>query len=121
MRLLFLLAVAAPLCTAETWTGHLVDSRCYQNLEENHSPSDTETNVDRDRDMEIRYCRPKLKTKAFALVDFNGQSVKLDPTGNAKAAELVRSAPTGTKQFYVTATGELNKDTLKLNSISWSK
>jgi hypothetical protein len=118
MRLLLLFCLAPALCTAGTWTGNLVDSKCYQTMEQNHSPSDTETNVDRDRDIEIRYCHPKVKTKAFAIVDFNGQSFLLDSAGNAKAAELVRSAPKGTKKFYVTLMGEMSHNTVKVDSIA---
>jgi hypothetical protein len=31
-------------------------------------PTDTETYVDRDGNLEIRYCRPRAKTKFFAIV-----------------------------------------------------
>ena len=106
---------------AATWTGSLVDAKCYQTIEQNHSPTDTETYVDRDKDMEIRFCRPKAKTRAFAVVDFNGQSFTLDAAGNLQATELVRNAAKGTRRFSVTVTGEMSKNTVKVDSLVASK
>lgn len=78
-----------PALAAE-WSGALVDAQCYANMDGNRNPSSTEYDVNRDRSAEIRYCHPGPKTKSFALVDFDGQSYRLDATGNTKAAELVR-------------------------------
>jgi hypothetical protein len=115
--------LAALLCLrsvpvlAESWTGALVDSNCYASEEGNVNPFDPPFNVNHDRGFEIRACRPSARTKSFAVVDSDGQSFKLDPSGNAKAAELVRQA--GKKsRLDVMVTGEKHKDTVRVNSIS---
>jgi len=113
--LIFLL-LATP-AFAQTWSGFLVDCKCYETLERNKGPWDTSTYVDRDRDWEIRYCSPNQKTKSFTLVDHDGIDFRLDPAGNAKAAELLEKAG---KKFVleVSVTGEISKGTIKVDSIS---
>ena len=116
-RVTVLLGLAALLGFAETWSGSLVDSRCFAAEERNVNPTDTLIYVDRDGNREIRYCAPKAKTKFFAIVPPVGPALRLDPTGNAKAAELVRL--TGKKSHWAVAvTGEINKDTIQVGSIS---
>ena len=115
----FVLQSAAPVF-AQSWSGFLVSSDCYESEERNVSPFDTEIYVNRDRDSEIRYCFPNAKTKSFTLVDRDGMSFNLEPSGNTKVAEVVRRA--GKKDFLkVTVTGEMSKNTIRLNSISTSK
>ena len=121
MRLLLLFCLAPALCTAGTWQGTLVDSRCYENLVNNHNPSDTLYNVDQDRNSEVIYCSPKVKSKSFGVLEPDGTVLKLDPAGTAKAAQLVRSAPKATKKFYVKLNGELTKNTVKVDSIAINK
>jgi hypothetical protein len=116
-RLAALFCLASVLGFAGNWSGWLVDSKCYAALERNKSPTDTLNYVDRDKMSEIRYCHPNAKTKSFAVVDQNGLSFSLDAGGNAKAAELVRSA--GKKSIgEVSLAGEKNGNTLKVDSIS---
>jgi len=113
-------AFAAQHAQNHTWSGFLVNSSCYEALERNTDPWDTSTFVDRDRDWEIRYCSPDVKTKSFTLVDHDGLSHKLDPAGNAKAAEAVRQ--TGKKApMEVKVAGEQDKDTIHVDSISLVK
>jgi hypothetical protein len=120
IRLAALLSLAPVLGCAGSWSGTLVDAKCYQAEERNVNPTDTLFNVDRDGSREIRYCAPKAKTKSFAVVPSDGPSLKLDPAGNAKAAELVRQM--GRKsRLVVSVTGELSKDMLKVDSISISR
>jgi len=111
--------IAAPEFAQNT-TGFLVDSKCYEAVERNVSPWDTNPYVDRDRDWEVRFCSPNRKTKSFTLVNHDGLSFKLDPAGNAKAAELLGSIR---KKFplEVSVTGELSKDAVKVDSISIAK
>src|ERR1700733_6465989 len=97
-RVTVLLCSSALLSLAESWSGSLVDSKCYAAEERNVNPTDTLTCVDRDGNREIRYCAPSAKTKLFAIVPSVGPAVRLDPTGNAKAAELVRL--TGKKSHW---------------------
>ena len=118
-RILVFFCLASTLSFAGTWTGLLVDSRCYEAAERNVNPTDTLTSVDRDGYSEVRRCSPKPKTKSFAVVPSGSPGFELDPEGNAKAAELVRR--TGKKSLYrVTVTGEMNKNTVKVDSIEAS-
>jgi hypothetical protein len=118
MRLVAVLFLASVSCLAGTWSGALVDAKCYDTEERNVSPTDTLTAVDRDKSWEIRYCSPRAKTKSFEFVrQDDGQSFKLDSAANAKAAELFQK--TGKKRFFaVNITGEMSGDTIKVDSVS---
>jgi hypothetical protein len=116
MRLLFIFWLAAAQSFAGTWFGRLVDTNCYENVKRNVNPRDTLTFVDRDQNFEIRYCSPKAKTKSFTIVEPDSQYFRLDSPGNAQAAALLQK--TGRRDgLYVTVTGELTKNTIKVNSI----
>jgi len=107
----------ALLASAGTWSGALVDADCYAAQERNINARDTLMNVDRDRDYEIRYCRPGPKTKSFAIVDHDGQSTALDSGANARAAEIVAKTPRK-EGILVTVTGEKDHNTIKVESIA---
>jgi len=112
-----LFGLSAALCLATSWSGTLVDARCYAAEERNVNPTDTLTSVDRDGYREIRYCAPKAKTKSFAVVQPDGQTFVLDSAGNVKASELVRQA--GRKHFYeVAISGEFVGKAIQVESIS---
>lgn len=98
LRLALAAALSCAACLAGTWSGDLVDARCFANEQSNVNPTDTDTFVDTDRSYEIRYCAPKAKTKDFAIVQTDGIPLRLDAKGNAKAAELVRKA--GKKSLF---------------------
>jgi hypothetical protein len=120
MRLAALLCLSSALSFAGSWTGALVDSKCYASEQRNVNPTDTSTYVDRDKNLDIRLCSPRAKTKLFAFVDHDGLSFKLDSAGDAKAAELFRT--TGKKSFFaVTIIGETSKDAMVVSSISMAK
>src|SRR5215469_4169572 len=120
MRVPALAILACGWCFAGSWSGALVDSRCFESEEHNVNPSDTLTNVDRDRNWEIRFCAPRLKSKSFAFVDRDGQSLQLDAEGNRKAVDLVRK--TGKKDlFLVVINGEKSGHKLMVDSIEASK
>jgi hypothetical protein len=117
IRVAALFCLSSALGFAESWSGALVDSKCYGYLECNVNPTDTMTYVDRDKNSEIRYCSASAKTKSFAVVLQDGLNFDLDTAGNAKAADLVRSS--GKKSlFVVIVTGEMTKrNTVKVDSI----
>jgi len=120
MRIAALVCLASTLCFGDQWYGALVSSKCSESEERNVNPDDTLTAVDRDRTWEVQYCSPNAKTKVFALVPQYGSSLKLDSAGNQKAAELVRQ--TGKKAlFLVNVSGEEDKNTIKVDSISVAK
>jgi hypothetical protein len=120
LRLAALLCLSSALSFAATWSGVLVDSKCYDAEQRNVNPTDTLTNVDRDGNREIRYCSPNAKTKSFALVQSDGPSLKLDSAGDAKAAELI---PKTSKKFRlnVAVTGEVSSNIIKVDSIAIAK
>ena len=101
---------------AGSWSGVLVDAACYEREERNINANDTTFDVDHDRNFEIRQCLPSARTKAFVVVQQNGQSFKLDLTGNAKAAALIPK--TGKKsRIYVTVKGQEDKNGVSVDSI----
>jgi hypothetical protein len=115
-----LFCLSSALSFAGSWSGVLVDSKCYASEERNVNPTDTMTFVDRDQNLGIRYCSPKEKTKSFALVQSDGSTFQLDSAGDTKAAELVRT--TGKRsRFAVTVTGELGKNTIQVDSVSMAR
>ncbi len=117
LRVAALSCLSSALGLAASWSGFLVDARCFGNRERNVNPTDTLTAVDRDQNSELRYCSPGAKTKSFALVQQDGSSFTLDSAGNSKAIELVRAA--GKKSLFVVAvTGEAKKSTITVDSIA---
>src|ERR1700733_15699369 len=114
MRLAAIASLSSALGLAESWSGTLVDSKCW-NTEENNTKG-VSVYVDRDRNMEVRLCSPKANTKSFALVLPDGYTLKLDPSGNAKAAGIIQS--TGRKSpVMVAVTGETSNNAIKVDSI----
>ena len=114
--------VAAFLCLAsalgfgESWSGVLVDSRCYDSEETNVNPYEPY----HDQELEVRFCRPNVHTKAFAIVLRDWLRLRLDPGGSAKAADLVRNS--GKKTYLgVVIMGVRNKDLITVESISASR
>lgn len=116
-RIGVLFCMSSALSLAGNWSGVLVDSRCWASEESNINPDDTSIYVDRDRSFEINACKPKAKTKSFTLVNPDGTSLRLDSAGDAKAAELVRTA--GKERIYrVAVKGNVNQRTLNVDSIA---
>jgi hypothetical protein len=105
------------LCTvgfANTWSGYLVDSKCWTSRQENVT---WETSVvGRDMRMDLYYCLPTAKTRVFAVVLYDWSAVKLGSAGNELAADLVRRA--GKKPLIdVTVTGVLDRKTIQSAAI----
>jgi hypothetical protein len=107
--------IVAPIF-GETWSGVLVDADCYAREERNVNPKDTTFDVDRDRDSEIRYCLPSSKTRTFAVVQQNGQSITLDSNGNAKAAAIVPKTSKKSR-IHVTVNGQKADHEVRVESI----
>jgi hypothetical protein len=120
MRTIVLLFLSSALSFAGSWSGSLVDARCWSFEELNVGQGHTAPFVDRDRNVEAAICSPSGKTKSFAIVKSDGLSLNLDAAGNAKAAELVRT--TGKKSVRnVAVTGEEVKNTIQVASISTAR
>ena len=112
-RFVSIFSLVSSLAVAGTWSGFLVDAGCFRSAEDNHNVSDSP--VLKDVGLEIRLCHPKAKTHAFAIVQSDGEAVALDSAGNTQAAQLVRQ---GLKSpWYVTANGEIRKNTIAVSSI----
>lgn len=117
MQLSALLCAAATAAIAGSWSGALVDANCYRNELDNVGPGQSVTYSGRDMQYSVQYCSPNVKTKTFGVVEDNWNLLRLDPAGNAKAAELVRQ--TGKQRLLeVKVTGEIDKNTVKVDSIS---
>jgi len=121
MRFAILLMFSAGMSFAGTWSGALVDAKCWGFRERNVNPLDTLTFVDRDRNLEISFCTPKKKTTVFSIIPPDGVSLQLDAAGNTKAAELVRTTASKRGLIEVTVTGEVDKHTIAVTSISAAK
>jgi hypothetical protein len=105
---------------AGTWTGFLVDSDCYARQERNVNPFDSNFETNHDRGFSVIACRPTAKTKLFAVVDSDGQSVNLDAPGNANAVDLVKRAGSPST-LTVTVTGQKHDKTFAVDTISITK
>jgi hypothetical protein len=117
MRILIALFISCGILCADTWSGALVDAKCFDAQDRNVNPTDTLTFVDRDRNREIRYCVPRAKTKSYSVVLPDGLSIHLDAAGNVKAADFVRAA--GNREiFRVTVSGEKNGKQVRVDSIA---
>jgi hypothetical protein len=115
--MLLLASLPPVLCLGQSWSGVLVDSKCYEALQRNVNPNDTLTSVDRDTNRDIRYCSPGAKTKHFTLVEPVGASFRLDAAGDTKASLVLRAA--GKKApVYVTVNGERKGNSINVDSIS---
>jgi hypothetical protein len=118
MRFTLLLLLASMPALAGTWSGFLVDSGCYAAEERNRNPADVLHSADSDMEYEIRYCSPTPKTRNFAVVGPEWNSMNLDSPGNTKAIDLIHRIVKRKTHVYVEVTGELKKDTIAVDSIS---
>jgi hypothetical protein len=101
---------------AGSWSGWLVNSKCYASMESNRSEPESFSNWD--RNLAIRYCTADKKTKSFSVVRWdNGSNFNLNPAGNEKAAELPLNAD---KKFVylVNVMGETSRNTVTVQAIS---
>jgi hypothetical protein len=109
-----------PLAFGASWRGLLVDAKCYAAEQRNHNPTDTSTAVDEDKGQMVRYCSPKAKTKSFGIVGEDGSLFRLDPSGESKAAELVRRV--GKRQMLeVAVSGTLRDHIIQTDSVAPAK
>jgi hypothetical protein len=117
MRLAVLLILTSMLALAGDWSGVLVNSKCYDDVERNVNPWESGVDAARDRNYEVRYCRANARTTSFTVVQQDGRSFKLDSAGNAKAVEIVRNG--NPKYIFVVAvTGEMSRDVVTVDSLS---
>jgi hypothetical protein len=95
------------LCLAETWSGKVVDSACK---DKSHGAQPAQPG------QATNACEPTAATTAFGIELADGKVLKLDGTGNAKAAEAVKSS-NNKPGLMATVTGSLDGQTVKVESI----
>lgn len=114
------LCFATSLAFGASWRGLPVDANCYAAEQRNHNPTDTSTAVDEDKGQMVRYCAPKTKTKSYGIVGEDGNLYRLDPAGDAKAADLVRNV--GKKRMLeVAVSGTRHDQVIQTDSIEPAK
>ena len=114
VRLLSLSCLMAGSVSAGTWSGTLVDARCYESAKNNHNVYDS--TVVRDVRLDVKLCAPKAKTRSFAIVQLDGEDIAFDSAGNAQAAQLIRHGA-AESPILVVVNGEVNKKTIAVASI----
>jgi hypothetical protein len=118
LRLLLLASLTSALSLAESWSGLLVDSRCYTSSQNNMKAGSHPASTDIGRT--LRVCAATARTRAFAIVQHDGTSVGLDADGNQKAHELVMKRGK-MSQYEVNVTGDMIQNTLKVATIWTAK
>lgn len=113
-----LLCLGCAPCLAGSWPGYLVDSKCYEAIARNVSPTNNGSDVGRDRSFQARYCHPTGKTKTFVFMQQDGLDFRLDDAGNAKAAELVRDVGKKAASSSLNIAGEKSGNLIRVTSIS---
>lgn len=118
-RVICLCCFASVLGFAGSWSGALVDSKCYATMRGNVNPHETSL-ASSDQSYPIRYCSPSVKTKAFAVVQQDGATFDLDPAGNGKVIALL--SQTAKRPVYVVnVTGEISRNVVTVDAISMAK
>ncbi len=97
--------VLAQIALAQTWDNvSLIDANCAARAKANP-------------DAHPRACALKCGKAGYGVITADGDFLKFDAAGNAKAAELVKST-TKADHLRVTVTGERQGDQLNVKSIS---
>jgi len=110
------LCFAGLLCYGENLNGKLIDASCYQNSSANQASSPPD-HSSRKLDKE---CAPTAATKDFAVQTSNKKVYKLDSSGNAKAADAMKSGsikPDNDGDVHVSVAGSTQGSTIKVDSI----
>src|SRR5258707_8072122 len=81
-----LICLGTSLCLADSYSGKLVDSKCTDR--QAAQPQDSQKSPQ-------SACTPTRSTTNFGVQTRDGQVMKLDSTGNAKAAEMMHSRTGG--------------------------
>ena len=106
------LCMATAFCYAESWTGKLVDASCAQNPQSGQKANEAEKRAS---------CAPTVGTTSFAIQTADGHVLKLDASGNSKAATAVRADASKAKDANVTISGTMDGSTIKVESLNMSE
>jgi hypothetical protein len=116
MRFAALLLFLSTAGFAGTWSGFLVDSRCWTSRQNNVTVEST--TVARAMNADVRFCSPTHHTKRFAVVLYDWRKLRFDPTGNARAAQVVANAPERSSYDVIVQGLLSDKKTIKVGSLS---
>jgi hypothetical protein len=100
------LCLGSVLCLAETWSGKVVDAACKDQAAAPAQSAQPSSQA----------CEPTASTVAFGIELSDGKVLKLDSTGNAKAAEAMKGN-SGKSALQATVTGSMEGQTVKVESI----
>lgn len=106
IRIGTLFAMAACFCLAETWTGKLVDASCMDQQSKQESNSQKKD-----------VCPATASTTAFDILLSDGQLLRLDSTGNAKAAAAMKNV-NADQPVQATVSGDLQGHVVTVETIS---
>ena len=110
-KIVTVVCLGSVLCLAETWSGKVVDSAC-----KDHSRGAQPAQPAQPGAPAANACEPTGTTTAFGIELSDGKVLKLDGTGNAKAAEAVKGS-NNKSGLMATVTGSLDGQTVKVESI----
>ncbi len=99
--------LTAAVGLADSWNGKLVDQSCMERQQSGGASTQPD---------QQNACAPSRTTTVFGVEMADGRVLRLDSTGNAKAAEMMHNV-TGPKQVMVTVTGTQNGKTLRVETI----
>jgi hypothetical protein len=117
MRFASLLFCLSTVGFAGTWSGYLVDSRCY--ADERNNVTWDDNSFGDDMSMEVRECVATSKTKHFAIVLSDWTMLKLDAAESARAAAIAHNvAPKSATTYCVTVVGVRRKDTILASPVT---
>jgi hypothetical protein len=116
MRLAGLLFCLSSLGFAGTWSGFLVDSRCYTSMWNNTGPD--VPNVARDMDSLLQQCAARPETTRFAIVQNDWRPLRLDAAGNERAAAIVRHVWKRSALYCVTVAGSRRRNEIFAGPVS---
>jgi hypothetical protein len=114
-KLGIVLCMAGVASYADSWSGKLIDSTCY----EHHSTAATSGQKPPKVDKIDKDCAPTTATDTFAVLA-DGKIYKLDAQSNAKVAADMRGGALKADKdgdVHITVTGFRNGDTLTVNNV----
>jgi hypothetical protein len=109
------LCLGSLLCLAETWSGKVVDAACKDQAAATPAPAPAPESAQPSSPV-ANACEPTASTVAFGIELSDGKVLKLDSTGNTKAAEAMKNNA-GKSSLQATVTGSMDGQTVKVETI----
>ena len=112
-KALSVLCLGSVLCLAETWSGKVIDAACKDQAA---APAAPAAQGAQPSTPAANACEPTASTVAFGIELSDGKVLKLDSTGNTKAAEAMKNNA-GKSSLQATVTGSMEGQTVKVETI----